>query len=1703
MKNIHKGLVLLISILLITGASYAQSELSPILKNQQEQKVMPSKEKKGEIFPELSATDKEKLELMQEELGVHDMAPKTGQQTNIPQTDDLFDLQFEYPMANAGGEAGIETDGDAIYVAMWNGAGEFQKYDIDGTWLEEISVAGTTGCRDMAYNGTYFYGGAASTTIFEMDLANETLISTFTAPADCRAIAYNEDDDVFYCNNWSTDITEFDATGALISSSPVGPVGASYYGFAYQSVDLCGDGPFLWGYAQVGITLNEIVQIEVPDMVETGVFYDVGSALAVTPVTESAGGLCIHNDIEVGYHSLIGACQNLSIWGLEICESNYVPLDNDMGIQAIMSPNSGVGLGSDELVTVMVKNYGAFDQDEYDLSYTLDGGTPVVETITTTLVAGESYEHTFATTEDLSTVGAIYTFVACVDLDGDENEDNDCKTKDVENIEPFLCIDGLYTSGCDFGDGLIYWDLSDVNKPLIECDGTPYTWYHDYTDDVHLLIPGTDYTLTVQAGYTSTYVDVWVDFNDDLILDDDELLLDDAVCDEASVNYEFTISIPGDAPGGIHVLRSRTEWLSGVTGSCDTHSYGNCLDFSTQVGDQDFGEITGNVFLDGVAPYNIGDVTMVEISTGSSFVYPDVNGDYVMEIYPGTYNVSASLYGYETVIENDVVVDEGGSVTVDFTLPCVFAIVDGTVTDAGSGDPIEGAVVSADGTGVSTTTASDGTYELFVEPGNYDFKVVAAFFVTQTTNLDIVELTTTTQDFEMLTSAGTIVVIDLDPTPNPQIVPVIEGFFPDGIVEYVTTIDGYSLDETVQTVFLLLGIFANEYNLTEDDALVITAWLDGYADRNIYMEGGDTWAYDTQTTLHGKFNINGLLDGTGDLTNVDGLESFWSGFSWSYAGENSYIDHLEAIAPAINILENPDVVYYCGVAYDEGTYKTVGASFEVTGLVDGTGSFDMGIACIMGFFGYPVFTYGELEGVVTESGSGDPVEGALVDVGFGSVLTGSDGSYYLDEVLVGNWDATASKDNYHPETMAVVIIEDETTVQDFQLIAPGTLDGTVTDAASGDPIEGASIDVGGVYMTTTASDGTYEIPEVLTGDWDVYCSMTGYPTEMAAVVITEGQTTTQDFVLAAPEFSVDPMELNVVLEPNATGTEVLTLENPGLGDVEWSASLSVAGDNSDDMFDLIWATPPFGVSEAGIETDGQYIYTSIWNGAGDFLRYGMDGTYIETIVIAGAAGCRDIAYDGNYFYGGAASTTIFEMDLANATMISTFTGPAASRAIAYNHNEDAFYCNNWSDDIVKFDKSGANLGSFPAGPYGQSYYGFAYEDYSGGEYLWGYAQVGTSLNELVQIDVSSGVETGLTYDVGLAVPVVAAGIAGGLAIDDNIESGLWAFLGLIQGENMWTLELTEAQSWIAIDPTSGTVTGGGSETMDVNFDATGLLPGLYYADINFSTSPDVGSPTVTVELEVEGLIPAINLTGVYNCTDIDLSWEMPAGGAPDSWNIYRDGDLIGDATDMMYTDAMVDPEVEYIYQVTAVYGAEESFPTPDFVISAPVPEDLEPLNPDAVHVGAGDILITWEVPDACLAPDEYDVYRDGSYIGSTAELEYTDPGLTTGFYEYYVVAVYYFGESGNSAPAYVLVGIGDVSSTEFQIYPNPASDIVNVKSDYHIISVEVMNNSGQTVYSENVETTNFNVNVSQFERGIYFFRMKTEDETILRKIAVK
>ncbi len=79
----------------------------------------------------------------------------------------------------------------------------------------------------------------------------------------------------------------------------------------------------------------------------------------------------------------------------------------------------------------------------------------------------------------------------------------------------------------------------------------------------------------------------------------------------------------------------------------------------------DPGYITGNVILQGGS----GNVQDVVVSAGGQTANPDANGDYMLTLMPGSYDVEAALNDYSTVTVEDVLVETGVTTgNIDFTL---------------------------------------------------------------------------------------------------------------------------------------------------------------------------------------------------------------------------------------------------------------------------------------------------------------------------------------------------------------------------------------------------------------------------------------------------------------------------------------------------------------------------------------------------------------------------------------------------------------------------------------------------------------------------------------------------------------------------------------------------------------------------------------------------------------------------------------------------------------------------------------------------------------------------------------------------------------------------------------------------------------------------------------------------------------------------
>jgi hypothetical protein len=122
----------------------------------------------------------------------------------------------------------------------------------------------------------------------------------------------------------------------------------------------------------------------------------------------------------------------------------YTNETNDAAVLDIIEPNhlSGCQLSSNQNITIRIQNNGGSDISGFQVAYSVNGGTPVVETVTATIIPAAIYEYTFAATVDMSVLGS-YNIVATVNLTGDSNPDNNTAGLNIISGDAVIAIDAF------------------------------------------------------------------------------------------------------------------------------------------------------------------------------------------------------------------------------------------------------------------------------------------------------------------------------------------------------------------------------------------------------------------------------------------------------------------------------------------------------------------------------------------------------------------------------------------------------------------------------------------------------------------------------------------------------------------------------------------------------------------------------------------------------------------------------------------------------------------------------------------------------------------------------------------------------------------------------------------------------------------------------------------------------------------------------------------------------------------------------------------------------------------------------------------------------------------------------------------------------------------------------------------------------------
>ena len=101
-------------------------------------------------------------------------------------------------------------------------------------------------------------------------------------------------------------------------------------------------------------------------------------------------------------------------------------------------------------------------------------------------------------------------------------------------------------------------------------------------------------------------------------------------------------------------------------------------------------------------------------------------------------------------------------------------------------------------------------------------------------------------------------------------------YFNENNITAFDYIDNQNLDsiENYKTAFIFLGVYPENHVLQETQSSAFIELLNNSG--NVYMEGGDTWAFDISTALHSMFGLIAEADGSADLSTISGINGTFS-----------------------------------------------------------------------------------------------------------------------------------------------------------------------------------------------------------------------------------------------------------------------------------------------------------------------------------------------------------------------------------------------------------------------------------------------------------------------------------------------------------------------------------------------------------------------------------------------------------------------------------------------------------------------------------------------------------------------------------------------------------------------------------------------------------------------------------------------------------
>lgn len=776
---------------------------------------------------------------------------------------------------------------------------------------------------------------------------------------------------------------------------------------------------------------------------------------------------------------------------------------------------------------------------------------------------------------------------------------------------------------------------------------------------------------------------------------------------------------------------------------------------------------------------------------------------------------------------------------------------------------------------------------------------------------------------------------------------------------------------------------------------------------------------------------------------------------------------------------------------------------------------------------------GSLSGKVIDSETSNPVPNAVVTAvdenvtppeTLFTVVTNASGDYFVSEVPSGTWEIVATSGNHNEGSVAVTIAPNQLTeAADIELTPlPGILEGTVREEGTSELMDNVNvkIHIPGQSNPTTITDytGYYQITDVPVGTYDVTFTKSGYETHTEEDVTIVSLTATT----VSPYLSKVAGSLLVRTTNINNGQATVTIGS------EYEATYYNNSNTYGDGY-LFPALPP-GTYDVLVEHDGFHSYliedvevTSDnqtveiitltpyhWGSLSGNTFKPVWTLFLQTVTIDGnpvEAGDEIAVYDGIklvgvYHVGGQLSAgNATNQDL---TAYSELNDGSTGYTDGNNYSFKLYDVSEGEEilaPIITLDEHNDNFayeGSvFPAGdsPYSFVKLQFLGEETVSLELEQGYQIISSRVMaenmDFEELLDGSGIRPNLDFfkdEAGYSYFETGTGWTNLIGDWENTEG----YLVKMSGNATFTMTGTPVDPQMDIPLNNGYsfISYLSDEPMDAATAFSSLNNNLIFVrDTEGKQYWKIGGNWVNNigNLEPgEGYFVKTTAATTFNYPAAKSGSAMTGDSEPQYFKFSG-----GDATSPVYTVYVESDQLQTGDEIAAFDG--------DIMVGASVVE-----NPSDYEENALSLFSVVDNGQGYKAGNQitFKVWsQEKNEVYTNIEVEYLNPhgdAHTTNIFPEEDGAYSIIKTSLNELDVPELD-----SETAMNVYPNPATDHLNINTEEDITEIRVLNTSGQVMLQKEINSNNYSLNVGNLDAGIYILQATFKNRQSSLRFAVK